>query len=254
MAAFFDVDETLVRGATIFWAARAMFVQKLFGVGELLYAARQTFRYSLFGENPDEVGTFGERAAQVAAGNPVSELEAIAEDLYEKYFVPRAYQVTYRRLKEHLAAGNQVWLISASPWIITEVIAKHVGAAGGIGTRIAVEDGFLTPRLEGGLMHGEAKARVAETLAEENDIDLELSWAYSDAASDIPLLSMVGNPVAVNPDRELARYAADAGWEILDAREPWDHLKRFAIKTGLAVGAATVVFSLAGRVVKKIRR
>lgn len=254
VAAFFDVDETLVRGATVFWAARQMFRRQLFGLSDLLYAARQTFRYSVFGENEERVGSFGERAAQVMEGSALSEMQSIAEDLYKTYFVPRVYQATFDRLEAHKEAGHQVWLISATPWVIAEVIAKHLGAVAGIGTRVVVEDGRLSGSLDGKMMHGDAKAEAVAQLAIENDLDLDASWAYSDAASDIPMLSLVGNPVAVNPDRKLADYAYEHRWEVLNAREPGDQVKRLAIRAALGAGAGAAVWALSAHLQKRRRR
>ncbi len=241
IGAFFDVDETLVRGATAFWAAREMFSQGFFSLRDLQYAARQTLRFVLLGENAGKIGEFGDRAAKVLEGNSVEHLLHLSEKVYDQYFVPHVYQATYERLKEHSAAGHQVWLISATPWLLAEVIARRLGASGGVGTRMQVSGDRLIGKLEGHLVHGPGKVKVLKEIAEQHQIDLSRSWAYSDSANDIPMLSAVGHPVAVNPDRELTEYARQQNWEILNARERRDVIRRGAIMAALVVGGGTAV-------------
>ncbi len=250
VGAFFDVDETLVRGATVFWAAREMFSHGFFGIKELQYAAIQTLRYVLRGEDASRIAEYGDRAASLIEGNSVEHLQELAESIYDRYFVPHVYQATYERLKEHREAGHQVWLISATPWLIAEVFARRLGAAGGIGTRMQVSGGILQGKLDGKLVHGPGKASVVEEIAEENNLRLEASWAYSDSANDIPLLSAVGNPVAVNPDRALADHARVEGWEILRVRTRANELLRDLTKTGVLIAGTTAVVALIYKVAR----
>lgn len=233
VGAFFDVDETLVRGASAFWAARELFSQRLFRLRDLQFVARQTLRFVLVGENKNKIREFGERAAGVLEGNSVEQLVAISEDLFDRYFVPKVYQATYERLVAHRANGDQVWLISATPWLIAETFAKRLGAAGGVGTRMAFSGDRLLGHIDGQLVHGAGKVTVIEEIAEQRDIDLSKSWAYSDSANDIPMLSRVGHPVAVNPDQELLVHAVKNDWEILNARERRDVVIRSALKAGI---------------------
>lgn len=247
IGAFFDVDETLVRGATAFWAAREMFVRGVFGMRDLQYAARQTLRFVLFGENRKQIGQLVNRAAQVVEGSSVEEMLEISEHLFEHYFLPHVYQQTYLRLKEHTEAGHQVWLISATPWIIAEVFARRLGVTGGIGTKLQVAGGRLLGSLDGDLIHGPAKVEVVTGIAQRQGLDLQHCWAYSDSSSDIPMLSAVGHPVAVNPDRELDHYARNAGWEILQARGTADVIRRAAIKGALGLAAMGIAGALGHR-------
>lgn len=237
IGAFFDVDETLVRGASAFWAAKEMFRRSFFGTREVVYAAQQTARYVLFGENTGRIGDFSSRAAQVVAGNSVADMQALGEEIFEKYFIPRVYRATYDQLKAHVDAGHQVYLISATPWLIAEEFARRVGAIGGIGTKTKVHDGILVGELDGQIVHGEAKVAAVREAAREGDLLLEESWAYSDSSNDIPMLSTVGNPVAVNPDRTLKAYARSHNWPILRAYETRDLVKRYAGRAAVALGA-----------------
>lgn len=237
IGAFFDVDETLVRGASAYWAAKEMFARSFFGFRDIFYAGHQTLRYVLFGENKGKMGDLSDRAAQLVAGTTVEEMQRMGVDIYEKYFIPKVYQTTYELLKDHVDAGHTVYLVSATPWLIAEEFARQVGAMGGIGTKTKVSEGRLVGEVDGKIMHGEQKVRAVQEIAEENGLDLTKSWAYSDSANDIPMLSSVGNPVAVNPDRALRAHAKANGWQIVKAYEKADVIKRGLAKTAVFAGA-----------------
>ena len=135
--------------------------------------------------------------------------------VYDQEIKPRLWPGTVRALKEHLALGHEVWLISAAPQELVEYIAKDLGATGALGTIVGHKDGMLTGELIGDPLHGQAKRRAAKKLAKERHISLKRSFAYSDSVNDLPLLTLVGSPIVVNPDQALKRYAVAAGWEIL---------------------------------------
>lgn len=230
IGAFFDVDETLVRGATAYWAAREMFRQSFFGVKDIWFAARHTLRYILFGEGKGKMGALTSRAAQVVAGNTVEDLQRVGVKIFDDHLVPKVYKGTFDLLKQHVEAGHTVYLITATPWILAEELARRLGAAGGIGTKTKVDKGRLVGEIDGHIMHGEAKVLAVLEVAADLDLDLSLSWAYSDSANDIPMLSLVGNPVAVNPDRNLRTYAKKQGWRIFRAYEQRDVVRRWALR------------------------
>ena len=120
-----------------------------------------------------------------------------------------------------------------------EILARVLSMDGGIGTRYEVDgDGLLTGGIVEPFVYGEGKVEAMRAFAAEHDIDLGASWAYSDSASDLPMLRAVGRPVAVNPDAELARVATEEGWQVM----------RFE-KLGrrLAIVGATVVAAAARR-------
>lgn len=243
VGAFFDIDETLVRGATAFWATKELFRRSILGMAEVVYVTRHAFTFTLFGEgSKDKVASLTDRAAQATEGMLLEDLQPLAEDVYEQYFVPKMYRATYERLREHIEAGHAVYLVSATPWLIAEGLARALGTAGGIGTRTKITDGKLAGELEGGLIHGEGKAVEVRKVAAGLGLDLEKSWAYSDSYNDVPLLSLVGNPVAVNPDRQLAAYARAKEWPIVKAYDTWDIVKRAAGQTALAAGTAAAAY------------
>src|SRR5690606_13854257 len=111
--------------------------------------------------------------------------------------------------------GHEVWLITATPQLVADVIASRLGLTGAIGTKVEALDGVFTGDLDGHVLHGEEKAVVATAFADARGADLELCWAYSDSSNDIPLLTAVGNRIVINADAKLLAHAREQGWEVL---------------------------------------
>jgi phosphoserine phosphatase len=111
-----------------------------------------------------------------------------------------------------------VWLVTAAPIEIASVIARRLGLTGALATVAEQVDGVYTGELVGEMLHGEGKAVAVRTLAEREGLDLERCYAYSDSSNDLPMLSLVGHPCAVNPDSTLRAHAKANGWRIRDYR------------------------------------
>lgn len=216
--AFFDVDNTLLRGASIYHFGQGAFRQGLLTVRDLVEFGWQQLRFIAVGENPRHLIRVRERALELAGGFTEAELSELAEDVYDRYIAPKLWPATVQLAEEHLARGHQVWLITATPVVIARVIAERLGLTGALGTEIEIIDGVLTGRLIGRILHGEYKAEAARALAEDVGADLANCWAYSDSRNDIPLLNLVGHRVVVNPDAALARYAKERSWSQLRLR------------------------------------
>lgn len=216
--AFFDVDNTLMRGASIYHVGRGAFRRRLISLRDILMFAWHDFRFVKKGENRAHLATAKERALQLVAGHTERDLVALAEDIYERDIQRKLWPETVDLTREHLAKGHEVWLISATPQLVGSVIAKRLGLTGALGTGVEAVDGVFTGRLEGHVLHAEHKAEVAERFAGERGVDLGDCWAYSDSRNDIPLLSLVGNPVVVNPDPLLAKHARQHGWAVIPLR------------------------------------
>lgn len=212
VVAFFDVDNTLMRGASIFHVGREAWVQGMVGWRDLMRFAWQQRRFTKVGENHHHMASARERALGIIAGHHEHKVREIGEAIWEERLAPRMWPETVALAHEHLAKGHQVWLVSATPTEVGQIIAEKLGLTGAIGTDVEKVDGHYTGRLQGTVMHGEQKAVAARALAAEIGADLDASWAYSDSRNDIPLLELVGNRIAVNPDSGLARYAAENGW------------------------------------------
>ncbi|MGK2928819.1 MAG: HAD family hydrolase, partial [Acidimicrobiales bacterium] len=141
----------------------------------------------------------------------------------------------------HRDAGRKVFIVSASPEEIVAPLAQFLGADEAIATQAVLDEhGCYTGEVER-YCYGPEKVAVLEQLAERDGIDLSASYAYSDSATDAPMLSAVGHPVAVNPDRELLRMARDKGWEIVYFSHRVPLRERVAIPSATTVGVSTVV-------------
>ncbi|MFJ6195869.1 HAD family hydrolase [Micromonospora sp. NPDC092111] len=241
-AAFFDVDNTMMQGASIYWFARGLAARNYFTTGDLARFAWQQARFRLLAtEHAGDMSQAKEAALAFVEGWRVDDVERLAEEIFDELMAPRIWAGTRRLAQWHLDAGQQVWLVSAAPVEIGRVIATRLGLTGAIGTVAEVADGAYTGRLVGELMHGPAKAEAVTQLALVEGLDLARCTAYSDSCNDLPMLSAVGRGVAVNPDGALLREARRRGWEVRDFRTG-----RRAVK--IAVPSTAAAGLLAGAV------
>ncbi len=204
-----------MRGASVFHVGKGAFRRGLLGFRDIARFAWHDFRFVKVGENHSHLATARERALELVAGHSESEVIALAEDIYARSIAPRLWPETVDLTREHLAKGHEVWLISATPQLVGQVIADRLGLTGALGTVLKAEAGRFTGELIGHVVHAQEKAVVAEALARERGVSLADCWAYSDSTNDIPLLSLVGNRVVVNPDARLERHAREHGWAIM---------------------------------------
>lgn len=249
VAAFFDVDNTLIRGASAFHLAAGLYRRGFFRKRDLWRYAFHQLRYRVLGENKDQIDDLRTEALQIMRGHSVAEVTAIAEDIYDQVLCLRIYPGTKRLLDEHVAAGHGVWLITATPVEIASLLARRLGATGGLGTVAEHADGHYTGRLVGDMLHGEAKAAAVRTLAAERGIDLERSYAYGDSLNDVPILSAVGRPCAINPERRLRRFAAEVGWPVREFRG-----RRRAARRGVNAASLAGAAWAASLVLRALRR
>ncbi|CAN5278557.1 hypothetical protein BH11ACT4_BH11ACT4_20080 [soil metagenome] len=215
IVAFFDVDNTLMRGASVYYVGREAFRRGLISWRDIALFGWHQFRFLAVGENREHLATAKDRALGLVGGHTEDALIKLAEDIYDRYFAPKLWPETVDLTREHLAKGHEVWLITATPQLVAQVIADRLGLTGAIGTRVQALDGVFTGALDGHVIHGAEKAAVAERFAEDLGADLADCWAYSDSSNDIPLLSLVGNRVVVNPDAKLLAHARAENWTVL---------------------------------------
>ncbi|WBB66254.1 HAD-IB family hydrolase [Micromonospora sp. WMMD812] len=252
-AAFFDVDNTMMQGASIYWFARGLAARNYFTTTDLARFAWQQLRFRLLArEHAGDMSQAKEAALAFIEGWRVDDVERLAEEIFDELMEPRIWVGTRRLAQRHLDAGERVWLVSAAPVEIGRVIASRLGLTGAIGTVAEIVDGAYTGRLVGDLMHGPAKAEAVAQLAAVEGLDLTRCGAYSDSANDLPLLSAVGRPVAVNPDGALLRRAREHGWEVRDFRTGRRAVK-IAVPSTAAAGLVAGAVS-AGLVLHRRRR
>jgi HAD superfamily hydrolase (TIGR01490 family) len=235
-AGFFDVDNTMMQGASVYYLARGLAARKYFTTGDLLRFGMKQLRFRvLAAEHGDDVSQAREMALAFVAGRPVDQLKTLTEEIFDELMAERIWSGTHALARMHLDAGQRVWLVTAAPVEVGIVIAQRLGLTGAIGTVAEIADGVYTGRLVGGLMHGPAKAEAVTDLAAKEGLDLSRCSAYSDSINDLPMLSAVGHAVAVNPDSALRRAARERGWEIRDFRTGRKAAK-VAVPAALGVG------------------
>lgn len=218
VAAFFDVDNTLVCGSTSILFGKVAFTGGSIKRRDIWRFMWEHVMYMRRGEKNSKMADFKDRALMLTKGHSVEELQGLIDQVYRNEIKPRLWPRSLERLKHHLEQGHEVWLVSAAPVELAQAIADDLGATGALGTIVGHDGNVLTGELVGAPLHGKAKRRAIKALAKERGISLRKSWAYSDSVNDLPMLSAVGNQVAVNPDQPLRRYAVAAGWEILRQR------------------------------------
>jgi HAD superfamily hydrolase (TIGR01490 family) len=242
-AAFFDVDNTVMRGASLFHFAVGLARRNYFSGREIVGFGVKQIKFVLSGsEDLEDMASATEAALSFVEGRDVAELERLGEEVFDDVMVDKLIPGTLAIAQGHLDAGQQVWLVTATPVELATVIAARLGLTGALGTVAEVRGGIYTGRLDGPPLHGLAKAEAIRAIAAREGLDLERCSAYSDSANDIPMLSIVGNPVAVNPDPALRAHARDNGWTIRDFRRR-EQVKRVALPAaagagGIAVGIA----------------
>lgn len=213
--AFFDVDNTLMRGTSLFQLGREAWKKKVITWRDIAPFVWHQRRFISKGENEAHLKSARERALELVQGLTRNDIVELAEGIWEDRIRRRLYPETVALTQEHIAKGHEVWLVSATPWEIGDLIARRLGLTGALGTRIEVVDGHYTGNLEGTVLHAAHKAEAAAELAAAAGADLADCWAYSDSRNDIPLLEMVGNRVVVNPDAILTHHAHKHEWPIL---------------------------------------
>ena len=231
-AAFFDVDNTVMHGASLFHLARGLHQRKVFSTREIASAAWKQAYFRVVGvEDPAHIASARNSALSFIAGHTVEEFRRMGEEIFEERMAHRIWPGTRALAQRHLDLGQQVWLVTAAPQEIAEVIAARLGLTGAMGTLGESVNGVYTGRLVGELLHGPHKAVAVAALAEREGLDLAACSAYSDSYNDLPMLSMVGDPCAINPDRRLREHARAQGWRIRDYRTG-----RKAARAGLLTG------------------
>jgi len=245
-AAFFDIDNTIVRGASIFHLAMGLAKRRFFTTRDAVGFIRGQARFRMSGaENAGDMADATEVALSFVKGHQVSEVVQLGREIFDDRIVGKVYPQTLAVARGHLDAGQRVWLVSAAPMELATIIAKRLGLTGALGTVSETVDGVYTGHLVGRPLHGPAKAEAVRALAEREGLDLSRCSAYSDSSNDIPMLSLVGHPCAINPDGKLRQHARDLGWRIEDYRTG-----RKAARVG--VPAAAAAGTVAGLVVAAV--
>ncbi|MGH2868393.1 MAG: HAD family hydrolase [Solirubrobacteraceae bacterium] len=238
-AAFFDLDKTLIEGSSAFQFGRAAYKAGLLGRRQLLSDAVANVRFRLRGATDADSLALRERIAASLEGTRVRDLERLGASVLAG-ILPRVYPQMLSLAHEHQDAGRRVFIVTAASQELADILATVMAFDGAIGSQIsAVVDGVYTGQPVGVFVYRTGKAEAIQALATREGIDLAASYAYSDSESDLPMLEVVGHPVAVNPDSALARIARERDWQVLR----FDRLGR-RLKTGVALAGAAAAGGL----------
>jgi HAD superfamily hydrolase (TIGR01490 family) len=249
-AAFFDLDNTFIRGASLFHLARGFAAHHFVSSSEMARFAYDQLTFRMRGERAGQVHSTRERALAFAAGHTASEMRELCVHIYDDYIAEKIWPGTRALADLHRRRGEPVWLVTAAPIELAEVVAARLGLDGALGTRAEAVDGKFTGRLIGDILHGPAKGDAVRELARCKGYDLTTCHAYSDSANDLPMLTIVGHPHAVNPDHRLRERAEAEGWPVTDYRTGARLLRAGlpgAALTGAATGAVAAGVALAKR-------
>lgn len=239
VAAFFDVDNTLIQGSSLIVFAMGLARRRYFRLSEVLPIVWKQLKFRITGsENAGDVAEGRQQALAFIKGRRADELVELCEEIVDSHMQDKAWPGTRELADMHLNAGHQVWLVSATPVQLAHILAKRFGFTGALGTVAEVEDGRFTGRLVGDILHGPGKKHAVAALAAIEQLDLSQCTAYSDSINDVPMLSMVGTAVAINPDKKLKKISREKGWEIRDYRS----IRKAVHKWGLPT-LATAAFS-----------
>ncbi|MGH2922486.1 MAG: HAD family hydrolase, partial [Solirubrobacterales bacterium] len=215
-AAFFDLDKTLMAGSSGMVFARIAARHGLVSRRQLARWGRDHVRYRLRGSTDDETRELLRVARETFKGVPEREIVRMGPEVLAG-ILPRIYPEMLEEIHRHQDEGRATFIVSAAGNDMVRKLASVLGMDEGIGTayRVDPETGAYTGDLDGPFVYGNGKVEAIRRYAGEHSIDLAASYAYSDSASDLPMLRCAGNPVVVNPDNDLLEVARAEGWRVM---------------------------------------
>ncbi|MDZ7676794.1 MAG: HAD-IB family hydrolase [Acidimicrobiales bacterium] len=240
-AAFFDLDKTVIARPSMVAFGAPLRREGLVSRRLLLRALWAQLIYLTLGADEPRLAKVRDAALRVSAGWEQRRVAALVRETLTEVVEPIVFDEALDLLRMHQDAGRKVFIVSASPEEIVSPLAQYLGADEAIATRAVLDDdGRYTGDVEF-YCYGPEKARIMEEIAERDGIDLAESFAYSDSATDAPMLGVVGHPVAVNPDRELAKLARERGWEIVHFSKRVPLRERVEMPSATALGVGSLV-------------
>lgn len=210
-AAFFDLDDTIIKGNSGMRSAFNYFLQ---GRISVFQSFNILFRYLFYFMGRSDPRRFFRNIYQFMAGMDYRKEEKRCADFFESQLRKRIYRAAKQKIEWHRKKGHVVAIVTNSLDIMIKNIVKHVKVDYLMASELEIKKGIITGKTKI-VRFGENKVLAIKELAKKLNIDLKRSYAYSDNNSDIPMLSAVGNPRAVNPQRKMKRYAKQMNWKIL---------------------------------------
>ncbi|SNS73513.1 HAD-superfamily subfamily IB hydrolase, TIGR01490 [Geodermatophilus saharensis] len=244
-AAFFDLDKTVIAKSSTLAFGRPFFAGGLINRRAVLKGAYAQLVFSLAGADAQQMERLRAQITRMATGWDVATVHEIVSETLHEIVDPLVYAEAADLIESHRAAGREIVIVSSSGAEMVEPIGEMLGADRVVATRMVRADGRYTGEIEF-YAYGENKAEAMRQVAAESGYDLADCYAYSDSVTDLPMLSAVGHPTAVNPDRALRKVAAERGWPVLEFTRPVSMRRRFAappvpVVTGAAMGVGAAV-------------
>lgn len=235
--AFFDLDKTIIATSSAFAYGKEFLNSGLITPVEALQMSMAKATYMFSGHSSEQMDSTRDQLAAMVTGWEVEQVKEIAQQTMEIVVAPTIYAEARDLIKEHQLKGHDVVIISASARELVEPIARELGISTVVATELASEDGKYTGEVTF-YCKGTAKAEAIEDLAQRRGYDMKRSYAYSDSATDIPMLEAVAHAVVINPDRALRKIAAERGWDVRSFKNP---IPLFQMPTGREIGISTGV-------------
>jgi HAD superfamily hydrolase (TIGR01490 family) len=244
------LGQTIVARSSPLALGRSFFREGLINRSFLLKSLYAQLMFQLMGADEEKMERMRREAAKMTEGWEQERVKQVVTEVLEEVISPLIYAEALERIHDHRAAGRLVCIVSSSPQEIVDPLARLLQVDQYIATRPRIVDGKYTGELDF-YAYGPHKAAAIKALAEDLRLDLEGSFAYSDSVTDLPMLEVVGNPVAVNPDKPLRRIAIERDWRIEIFRNPvtlrdrLPQLRAPELKAGNALAAAVGVAGIA---------
>jgi len=210
-AAFFDLDRTLVRVDTPRLYTRYRRAKGEASWRDSLQVAWWVLQYTAGMIDAPRVAR---KALEDFAGKEESWLIKTCDEWFPQYVLPEIQARGRELVKTHREAGDLVAIVTAATSYVAWPVARELGIDHVVCSELEVVDGRLTGQPIEPLCYGEGKIIRAGALLDEYGIGFDKVTFFSDSITDLPLLSKVDVPVAVNPDRRLFRTARARGWQI----------------------------------------
>lgn len=252
-AAFFDLDKTIIAKSSVLAFGKPFYREGLISKRAIVRSIYAQVVFMLVGADEEKMEKLRAAMLSLTKGWSQEHIASIVRETLEEVISPIVFEEAMELFDEHRSAGRKIVIVSSSPAEVVEPLGAFLGADEVIATRAEVDaDGNYTGRLSF-YAYGPTKAEALRDVAARQGIELSRSYAYSDSVTDLPMLEAVGHPVAVNPDKELARIARERGWEVVSFRRPVRLRDRvpvppagptIAVGSALAVGVAAVAVYL----------
>jgi HAD superfamily hydrolase (TIGR01490 family) len=239
-AAFFDLDNTLIKGAALFHLGKGLIKHKEINKKEIRVFARAQIKFRATNKEPG-LNKLAQKALEILANREANKIELLSKKIVDDFLPYAIHPGALELLRIAKEKYDEVWILTAAPEPLALIISEKLGLTGAIGTKLGVKDGFYTGKIINGFHHGVAKRDSVIEIAKLHGIKLEKCASYSDSFNDLPLLKITGEAHAVNPDRKLRAYAKKNYWSI---RELSNRYRNLYVLSFLIYTAVILLLSL----------